>query len=345
MRWRFLIVCAVWLWGCGGKEVVFIGSPEPDERVRMGVHGAVREVREKNWDADSDDSIPAKLIEAQPTSEEAWVLDSEGRLTEYKKWDRGRLMEHRIIHLNLHGQLVESETSGYNGNRIRHRSVAYFPNGKVREIQLFNAEGELEKRTWYTYDALERLAMVETEDHSNQQTQGSFTPEKIVYSYEDTTSVLRLQEEFRGEELQGQQFFDNGTAIKSIRFDAGKIATTSQFQYDSKGLLMRIRTTFEGKDGRSEYVYFYDSLGQLIRSNETSSFRDDTGIVTYRYDSLGALIWEEAREVNASGITLPPIRVTDYHYEYDSLNNWTVKETWENKRLQSIRARTFKFAK
>lgn len=208
---------------------------------------------------------------------------------EYDFDARGRLITYAVNQNVAFADQSERVTFAYSGNTI---TVTREVNG-------------VQQQTTYTYDALERLTMVSTDD------------EQITFSYQDNPArhVVDVTVQF-GESLTWVLSYD---ILGNLRAWRNADGATTRYQYDQLGRLMDVTV-----DSQPVASYSYNELSQvsLIRNESQQSYR-------YVYDERGLLTTERDFEGVATVYTYDPFgnlsTVTDAQgnrttYLYDQAN-------------------------
>ncbi|MEY3444760.1 MAG: hypothetical protein RLZZ519_3041 [Bacteroidota bacterium] len=330
----FLLVLA---FGCTPADVKWIGKPAPDERAKMGLKGPVKKVTTSYYRAEDTTMTLDSLLKTEPSSVYQDIFTATGQQLEVKDWSRGTLNMHQVHHLNDQEQTIEIEYKRETGARINHASMAYFPNGLLRQEQYFDENGNMYRQETYSYDDLNRLSEIETKNFEGGANERPII-ELMKMEYEDTSTLLKRRTKTREKQTVFVQDYEKGVVHTTTMYPKGEI---TKFKHDAAG--NGIQTEDFDKYGKRTSAFFadFDAMGNRVRIRHYGPENTLELWQTWRYDSLGNQIEERSAYAYSAvphpqdADTLHPDIMT-MEYQFDSHGNILQKVETENGHLRSI---------
>ncbi len=339
-----LLLLLVFAFGCTPADVKWIGKSAPDERAKMGLKGSVKMVTTSYFYAEDTMATLDSLLKTEPSSVNQDHFTATGQGLESKDWSRGTLSMHEVRHLNDQGQTTEIEYKGASGEEINHASMAYFPNGLLRQEQFFDENGNMYRQETYSYDDRNRLSEIESKNFEGGANEQPVT-DLMKMEYEDTSSLLKRRTLTREKQKVFVQDYEKGVVHTTTMYPKGDI---TKFKHDAAG--NGIQTEDFDKYGKRTSAYFadFDAKGNRIRIRQYGSENTLELWQTWRYDSLGNQL--EERSAYAPSVvphpqdadTLHP-DITTMEYQFDEQGNILRRVETENGHLRSVMVRELEY--
>lgn len=313
----------------------FLGKPEPDFRFFMELRGPVIEVTELTFELDR----PIFPTGRDTVSREVWRFDTLGHLIEKVEWRSGNLYFRAVSELNAHFQDVSYTTYfGPEQSLQGQTSVDYLPNGLIREQQFFNKDKQLQRKSLYEYDDLNRLVLEKTEHYESE------SEDETRYTYVDTTKEIATRTLF----LDGYTYVEHykeGKAYMTTN-ENGEIIQQSKYNPASGDLTSSV--SLGGDTVEYMALFTRDAAGRIIREASYNGQAILTRWEVTTYDSLGNVLTECLANTQFDVKPLVPADTTQcilstYTYTYDALGNWTSCIKTENGKPILERKRIFRY--
>lgn len=233
--------------------------------------------------------------------------------------------------LDIKGALKSMNTSFY------YMEQDDFEKGEEKET-LFDREGRITKEVTTKYDINTQIS---TKDWMYEGDK-LILLESVNGKNSLKTSYLYNQDIFVGKKQRAANevvsfvnylYGDNIVIVETFN-KMGKIETRTKRAYDEKGNEIETLLSFNFFDNHHRYTYQYDQCGRLVKSDKYDCDNNLSDSVLYEYNEQNNLI----KTTN----TITEL-ILDYRYEYDSMNNWIVKQVYNGGELQSFWEREFEY--
>ena len=233
------------------------------------VKGDVMTYTDKTFSAITEDGEPAKDLMLYFHKK----FDKGGNLIEDFRYDQDGVREHAVyIQYDKRGNIIE-----------RVKESGNYPSTMKYE---YDNKGIISKRTIYSYDADSTV---------------------ILYSYDDKSSVLQGDVYEDGGKMHAKLYFRFDEYGNLVSYESGEPngepEVNHKFEFDSKGLLLRLKDSLYG----DEFSFVYDDKG-----NVTELLVDGESQVTmeYEYDKKGNWV---KRNFIEGGVLMG---ISEREYEY-----------------------------
>jgi hypothetical protein len=219
---------------------------------------------------------------------------------------------------------VTIDTSGKYSNRMYNKLISkdQFDSlgNKVASIS-FDSLGKVKSESFFEYDLYGRQTLVK---HVNLNGQGETIEERTLFKYKNKKPI----KEWKNDSLYIIEYFYNkkGLLEKTKHTNKENKVTIRFYKYDEHG--NETESFVEGKEFGLNYKRTYDHKNNKIE--ETTIYHLDTinkiySKWKYHYNDNGLLVEEEFIDGYATS--------SNVKYEYDLMNNLTVKQTGDSKIL------------
>lgn len=325
--------------------------PNLNRAFALNLNGNVREISEKSWEVNDSNTRPETIFREIPMHEKRWELDTTNLQIVFKDWKLGRRLQMIIYRYDKSGLLKHWHIIDQMERQSKTVENEYNSKGQIVESQMFNISNKLIEQTYFEYDSLGRefSRLRKVYRHQGNQRR-SLDQYETINNYQDTTNstsdkeVITLknglkeseQSYSKGRLHRSRQYYANGQ-IKSITtFDS--LAQIVAYEYDSLGKFMAKQVEIQGSNGQIKRILIFDSHN-ILSYWEKASF-DEMGNLIEQHQAFGKVGNEGQTEIAAD--SLSP-EIFEFQFEYDSLNNWTQKLSYENEKLIKVEIREIEY--
>lgn len=213
------------------------------------------------------------------------------------------------------------------------RQVLFNSAGNITGEFIYNANGSLNNKSSCTFNSKGLRTRYILYDA------GGMVYDSVMYDYDDMGNIV--EEISLGDDAR-YYYDNNGNRLEETHYDRstldGMIGIPYMkitYKYDQKGnQIEKSCTEYDPDygDANSKWTYRYNENGNVIEENSNNMF--DPPRRTYKYDSLGNLTETSSYKQDGS---LDVNKSYTYTYVKDGQQNWTLKNTYQNKtHIQSV---------
>ncbi|MEM7036723.1 MAG: hypothetical protein AAF570_07070, partial [Bacteroidota bacterium] len=252
------------------------------------------------------------------------------------------------------GRLMEVTRFAATGEKVvlEHKSYAYNEAGGLREMQHFNEDRKLVRKTLYGHN--EHAGPFPVEEHRHDR-QGNSDRISWVKKWERTYSPdgkLTEMREILDDKLLYHKFYEKGKLVRQFEYQrSGAIKSTQTHVYDPQGHLLESVEKDENEAVKLVTRHSYDGAGH--RRN-TEILRNGSTLIWWaamKHDENGRLTSERsyASWFDGDGIeqapdtTRPPDKIITYRRQSDAQGNRIREERFENGIRTFLEMREFKY--